>query len=512
MITPSFGLTATERVLPRLALDWTTGVAQPGVDVTRSGVATYVDSDGLIKSADPNTQRVDYSTGMAGLLVEESRTNLTLYSSDLTQTNWVLNSLTAAKTATGPDGVANSATTLTASAGYAVAQQKITSASAARTASAYLKRRTGNITNTVLISHGEETGSNIVVNGDFATGDDTGWTINPANGWAVTSNQLVCTNSPTNTNYVGQTITGLTVGKMYVLRVTVSQDTNPTRGGYVAILEQGFSSGVFVARAWAPADGLGTFYVPFIASESTLYLGIWQRTSCIRTYDDFEIFELVTEDVTSEIESGWYRAVMPSSTFANPMLCIGVRSGEIDVYGAQSEVGAFATSYIPTEATAVTRNADVATMTGTNFSDWFNATEGTFKFIASSAAATGLASVPHVFSVNDGTASNRIRTFLYANASGQVTVSGASQATLSDALLLANNTFYNATIGYKENNFGFSLNGRTPIIDTSGTLPTVTQTEIGSQVGAGFLNGHIQKLLYWKQKLTSAELQAFSKE
>ena len=43
----------------------------------------------------------------------------------------------------------------------------------------------------------------------------------------------------------------------------------------------------------------------------------------------------------------------------------------------QLEQGAFATSVIPTTTTALTRNADVASMTGTNFSSWFNAAEGT---------------------------------------------------------------------------------------------------------------------------------------
>ena len=69
MITPSYGLTATERVLPRLALDWTTGLAQTGVDVTRAGVATFVGSNGLIQSASVNTQRIDWATGTSGLLV-----------------------------------------------------------------------------------------------------------------------------------------------------------------------------------------------------------------------------------------------------------------------------------------------------------------------------------------------------------------------------------------------------------------------------------------------------------
>jgi hypothetical protein len=47
MITPSFSLTATERVLPRLALDFTTASLDPRVTFTRSGAtATRVNSSG----------------------------------------------------------------------------------------------------------------------------------------------------------------------------------------------------------------------------------------------------------------------------------------------------------------------------------------------------------------------------------------------------------------------------------------------------------------------------------
>ena len=37
MITPSYGLTATERVLPRLALDFTTAILDPRITFTRTG-------------------------------------------------------------------------------------------------------------------------------------------------------------------------------------------------------------------------------------------------------------------------------------------------------------------------------------------------------------------------------------------------------------------------------------------------------------------------------------------
>ena len=85
----------------------------------------------------------DTSGNLLGILVEEARTNLCLYSDDLTNAAWTKSNLTTAKTATGPDGVANSATTITATAGNATALQAITSAGAVRVTSVWLKRRTG---------------------------------------------------------------------------------------------------------------------------------------------------------------------------------------------------------------------------------------------------------------------------------------------------------------------------------------------------------------------------------
>lgn len=70
-------------------------------------------------------------------------TNLALRSRDFSNASWSKTNMTAAKTATGVDGVANSASTLTATAGNATVLQAITSASAARITSCYIKRRTG---------------------------------------------------------------------------------------------------------------------------------------------------------------------------------------------------------------------------------------------------------------------------------------------------------------------------------------------------------------------------------
>jgi hypothetical protein len=89
------------------------------------------------------TQAFDSASGRMGILVEPAATNLLLWSNDLTQAPWIASNLTAAKTAIGPDGVVGSASTLTATAGGATVLQALTSASAIRLTSVWLKRLTG---------------------------------------------------------------------------------------------------------------------------------------------------------------------------------------------------------------------------------------------------------------------------------------------------------------------------------------------------------------------------------
>ena len=47
-------------------------------------------------------------------------------------------------------------------------------------------------------------------------------------------------------------------------------------------------------------------------------------------------------------------------------------------WGAQQELGNLPTSYIPTSGSTVTRNADDASITGTNFSSWYSQSEGSW--------------------------------------------------------------------------------------------------------------------------------------
>jgi len=84
MISPSFSLTATERVLPRMALDFTTALLDPRITFTRTGnTATVVNSSGVIAAINADLPRFDFDPTTLvckGLLIEETRTNLLLNS------------------------------------------------------------------------------------------------------------------------------------------------------------------------------------------------------------------------------------------------------------------------------------------------------------------------------------------------------------------------------------------------------------------------------------------------
>ena len=73
--------------------------------VDRNSTATYVDEDGLIKTALANVPRIDYSTGESALLVEPQAINLYDYSENFSQ--WLLSiSGTATGTLTPNYGIA----------------------------------------------------------------------------------------------------------------------------------------------------------------------------------------------------------------------------------------------------------------------------------------------------------------------------------------------------------------------------------------------------------------------
>jgi hypothetical protein len=180
----------------------------------------------------------------------------------------------------------------------------------------------------------------------------------------------------------------------------------------------------------------------------------------------------------------------------------------IFLYGAQLEAGAFATSYIPTVASTVSRSADVATMTGTNFSSWYNTTEGTFitqyaaSFASSSAkvALTAGLGADNDFSVRIGTNASTV-----AAASN---IAGVNQASFAQAAVTTN--YNEVAMAYKTDDFGFSANGSAPATDTSGSVYAPNSMSIGRSGSAYYLNGWVTQIAYYNTRLPNTQLQTLT--
>lgn len=83
------------------------------------------------------------TTTTLGYNAEGARTNLFIQSNDWTNVAWVKTTMTTALTSTGPDGVANSATRLTASGALATVLQLLVAGASSRTWSVWARRVTG---------------------------------------------------------------------------------------------------------------------------------------------------------------------------------------------------------------------------------------------------------------------------------------------------------------------------------------------------------------------------------
>ena len=175
---------------------------------------------------------------------------------------------------------------------------------------------------------------------------------------------------------------------------------------------------------------------------------------------------------------------------------------------AQVELGGFATSWIPTTGSTVLRNADVAQITGTNFSRWYSQSAGTMFADVTPRSGGGL------FGVDNATNNERLRIgHTGGTAVTIVVITGnsvqANVNTLSNSSILGNRV--RAAGAYALNDFMSCAGGSLSAApDTSGTLPVVTQATIGAAQATAYSNSHIRRLAYFDRRLPNATLQAIT--
>jgi len=165
---------------------------------------------------------------------------------------------------------------------------------------------------------------------------------------------------------------------------------------------------------------------------------------------------------------------------------------------AQLEIGAFATSFIPTSGTSLVRSADVCSITGSDFTRIWN------RF-----AGTGIASISGMSSNSGRFIANNIGArALEVYKSGGNTLffeAGGSQ----EIIISSSSTIpFKVGVAYAINDYQGSFNGTLGGVDTNtgGTIPDATSLSIGNLNNGNFINGTISSIRYFKKRLANAKL------
>jgi hypothetical protein len=179
------------------------------------------------------------------------------------------------------------------------------------------------------------------------------------------------------------------------------------------------------------------------------------------------------------------------------------------VWGAQLEALAFPTSYIPTTTSQVTRAQDFATMTGTNFSSWFNNNQGTV-YCSGDMANIGTPAMS-LWGIDNNSTQGYIALRIFST-----NLSVFVGSTSRDLGTVTANTTQQSTFTY--NNISpmtasGSLNGATALAVSSPTQLSYvpTQLSLGKYLSnSNPITGHIRKFAYYPIATTSTNLQALT--
>jgi hypothetical protein len=234
----------------------------------------------------------------------------------------------------------------------------------------------------------------------------------------------------------------------------------------------------------------------------------------VKTATDFSSTGLVSASIT-EFPNGWFRCVVVAtiSSNTNPRVLIypdtysAAVAGSVYAWGAQLEASSFPTSYIPTTGATVTRAADVASITGSNFSSWYRQDEGT---VFVEAAAIGRTASSPLVQFQNASATDRIQFRQNAPATDfafQV-IDGASASSGLATTAFQLNAFYKGAIATKTSDHAATINsGTISASSTPSTMPTVDQLRFNTTSPSLSGSHLVRRLAYWPTRLGNEVLQ-----
>jgi hypothetical protein len=300
------------------------------------------------------------------------------------------------------------------------------------------------------------------------------------------------------------------------LSVTANQETAPN-GALTADLISINGSGQGIWQPVTSAPGVQYTFSVYVKlgtmSAANYRIAVRDDTAGVFIASD-------VEPTQAPSSNGWTRI---SYTATAPAGCTTIRfyafrntanvTGTIYLWGAQVEAGAFPTSYIPTTAATATRAADVASISGSNFSSWYRQDEGTI--FCEGAVPVGVDSSRALVSMLTTTPMQNGFNFVTISTTARIQLVVDNNSTQFSASLAPNSfppgEYRKLAMAMKVNDFaGVVDDAGTVSQNSSGTMPTPTQMQIGLGPSNAQPCKPIKRLTYWPARLPNETLQTIT--
>ena len=251
------------------------------------------------------------------------------------------------------------------------------------------------------------------------------------------------------------------------------------------------------------------------------------RAGNTATWNGNATFNLVSGTVQStslgsasieDFGGGWYRCTVVGQAAASSSTNINFRlvNGTVSTYsgddssglylwGAQREIGSYATSYIPTSGSTETRQADVCN--GSGNSETFNDSEGVLFAEIAAIANDG---TTRRISLSDSSTSDRLVIgYLSTNNQFQLLInSNSSDSAFAFIGVPSVLDFNKVAIKNKQNDFAFWINGVEVSTDSLGNTPIgLSELAFDDGVGGNDFYGKVKELSVFNEALTDEQLQ-----
>jgi hypothetical protein len=286
----------------------------------------------------------------------------------------------------------------------------------------------------------------------------------------------------------------LASGSTYTISFLIKKTGTHTIGGYFGLI-----TGAASGEIGAGFNVSGSFSSGSIFNTAGV-------TSRIRRVERFGTDVFRCSETFTMTASGTLTAFILGPTVSTTSDANSAVGTQIAFAAPQIELGALPTSFIPTTTAAVTRNADLISLS--SVSGVIGQTEGTIYW---EGAINRYDRV--FFTLASGTSTTqcvRLQTTGAGLIQG-VVLSGTAQCIIGTLAAVTLGQFYKVAFAYKENDFVLYLNGVQQNTDTSGTLPTnLNSVYLLNSNGTEITDQRCRAAALYTTRLTNAELAALT--